>query len=94
MRTKRRRMMLQTTVTIFLSINVHMTRDRTNRLLTIPILPLTTLLAWSWSLMDAAIRLLEQIDRKPNGFQQGLSVGLILLVIGCRSVLYGAGVRL
>ncbi len=93
MRTKRR-LMLQTTVAIFLSINVHVTRDQTHRLLTIPILPLTLLLAWSWSLTDAAIRLIEPIDRNLDDLQQRLSVGLILLVIGCRSVLYGAGVRL
>jgi hypothetical protein len=49
MRTKRR-IMLQTTVAIFLSINVHVSHDQTHRLLTIPILPLTTLLAWAWNL--------------------------------------------
>lgn len=94
MRTKRQRIMLQTTVAIFLSINIHVSRDQTDRLLTIPILPLTTLLAWSWSLTETAIRLVEPLNRKLNSFQQRLSVGLILLIIGCRSVLYGAGVRL
>lgn len=93
MRTKRR-MMLQTTVAIFLSINVHVSRDQTNQLLTIPILPLTTLLAWRWSLMRSASGLMENMSQQWTNFQQQLTVGLILMTIGYRSILYGVGVKL
>ncbi len=99
---RRRKLVLSTSISVYLSLNVHAQKDNgTTNLLTIPLLSLTTLLLWWWNLQTitgyigwhiayAVARIRGQIEI----WRRIIFTALALCEIGVRSIIYGAGLTI
>ena len=99
MKRRRKKVVLSTTVSVYLALNVHARKDNGKTgLLTIPLVRLTTILLWWWNLQGMTQNLSWHLNRCIAGIQtrldarqRAMAPGLTLLGIGVRSVLYGVG---
>lgn len=91
---KQNRIMLNTTIAVFLSINVQVEQNGQTRLFTLPLLSLTTWLLGWWRLKAVASRLREDISICLTSIRGWCMICLVVSDIGFKSILYGAGVTL
>lgn len=83
------RLMRHTTVAAFLSINIQVEHQGQVRLLTWPVLPLTTWVWLWWQFHTMNDRIEMTIDRWVTSLQQRWSVWMTVTRIGINAILFG-----
>jgi hypothetical protein len=91
---------MNTTIAVFVALNMQVRRENRAELITLPLLHLTPLLIWGWK-VSRFLGSWGHLQSKINqGFQNvkdlahALTVTVTVINIGLRSILYGLGVSL
>ncbi len=94
MKRRKSKTMANTSVGVYLALNIEVQRDgKRPQFFAIPLLSLTTWLIWWWGVDRVLQCWVEGMARRLVGTWLSLSVALIILAIGWTAVRYGLGLK-
>ena len=89
-----RQLMKHTQVCITLSVNVQVRRGHDTRLVTLPLLPLTTLFFWLWAIRETVFRIGFELASIADDLYQALTFTGKVAAITFNALAFGLGVTL